>query len=578
MATQIISTNLGFSPSNANTELPRPTAKFHENIWGDLFLNYTPDDEVTQSQKEQEVKELKMKVERELLASNQQALKQLNLINTLERLGVAYHFEKAIEETLQNIYDTHSYDHEGKADLYHGSLLFRIMRQHGFPVTCNIFKNFLDENGSFKKSLTTDVQGLLSLYEALHLRVHGEEILDKAVEFTTTHLKLMANRSSLPLAAQINHALKQTLHRGLPRLEARRYITFYEQEPFHDNTLLKFAKLDYNLLQSQHKQEIKDLNRWWKALDFAKKLPFARDRVVEAYFWGWGVFYEPQYAISRKICSKMCLLTTIIDDIYDAYGTVQELELFTKAVDRWDDDCLSDLPDYMKFPYQTLVLDVFNEFEQDLAIEGRSHCVYYAREQLKVLCRTYLQEAKWREEKYIPTYDEYMANAIPSIAYILATVSSYLGMGEIATEESFKWICQLPKILKASCIIARLQDDVGGHKFQKGRDHVASAVDCYIRQYNVSEEHVYEEFNRQVEDAWKDMNQEMLKPTIMPMPLLTRVLNLTRVIDVMYKGEDGYTNVGQNMKGNERSVKCKVLRKNRAKRIISSVEGVRART
>ncbi|GAB4836534.1 hypothetical protein Ancab_001446, partial [Ancistrocladus abbreviatus] len=90
----------------------------------------TPNQSATQTQKEAEVEELKMKVERELPAtSNQQALKQLKLFNTLQRLGVAYHFEKAIEETLQNMYDTHRYcDHKGKPDLYHTSIAFCIMR------------------------------------------------------------------------------------------------------------------------------------------------------------------------------------------------------------------------------------------------------------------------------------------------------------------------------------------------------------------------------------------------------------------------------------------------------------------
>ncbi|GAB4836545.1 hypothetical protein Ancab_001458 [Ancistrocladus abbreviatus] len=101
MAAQMISTNPNCNPSNVKTKFPGPTAKFQKNFWGDLFLNYTPNDEETQAQKEAEVEELKMKVEMKLLATrNQRALKQLNLINELERLGVAYHFEKAIEETM----------------------------------------------------------------------------------------------------------------------------------------------------------------------------------------------------------------------------------------------------------------------------------------------------------------------------------------------------------------------------------------------------------------------------------------------------------------------------------------------
>ena len=37
----------------------------------------------------------------------------------------------------------------------------------------------------------------------------------------------------------------------------------------------------------------------------------------------------------------------------------------------------------------------------------------------------------------------------------------------------------------------------------------------------------------------------MYEPTAIPMPLLMRVLNLARVIDVIYKEGDGYTHVGK---------------------------------
>ena len=76
--------------------------------------------------------------------------------------------------------------------------------------------------------------------------------------------------------------------------------------------------------------------RWWKGLDFAKKLPFAQDRLVEGYFWILGVYFEPQYVRIIRIVTKIFVMTSIIDDMYDAYGTLEELELFTKAIERFD--------------------------------------------------------------------------------------------------------------------------------------------------------------------------------------------------------------------------------------------------
>ena len=76
--------------------------------------------------------------------------------------------------------------------------------------------------------------------------------------------------------------------------------------------------------------------RWWKELDFASKLPFARDRLVECYFWMLGVYFELQYVGGRRILTKILAMTSIIDDMYDAYGTLEELELFTKAIERFE--------------------------------------------------------------------------------------------------------------------------------------------------------------------------------------------------------------------------------------------------
>jgi hypothetical protein len=69
-----------------------------------------------------------------------------------------------------------------------------------------------------------------------------------------------------------------------------------------------------------------------------------------------------------------------------------------------------------------------------------------------------------------------------------------------------------------------------------------------MTQHGATEEEAINEFRIQVRDAWKDINEECLYPTSVPMPILTRVLNLARVIDVLYKDEDCYTHAGTLLK------------------------------
>lgn len=69
-----------------------------------------------------------------------------------------------------------------------------------------------------------------------------------------------------------------------------------------------------------------------------------------------------------------------------------------------------------------------------------------------------------------------------------------------------------------------------------------------MRQYNCSREDALQEGRKRIVDAWKDMNKECLMPTEVPMPFLTRILNLSRFMDVVYKDKDSFTHPEGEMK------------------------------
>ena len=76
------------------------------------------------------------------------------------------------------------------------------------------------------------------------------------------------------------------------------------------------------------------LIRWGRSPGFSEKVSFARDRLMESFFWLVGVGFEPQLSYFRRTTTKVGAIITTIDDIYDVYGTLDELELFTEAVER----------------------------------------------------------------------------------------------------------------------------------------------------------------------------------------------------------------------------------------------------
>ncbi|GAB4825721.1 hypothetical protein Ancab_008594 [Ancistrocladus abbreviatus] len=271
--------------------------------------------------------------------------------------------------------------------------------------------------------------------------------------------------------------------------------------------------------------------------------------MAEAFFWILGAIYEPHYCIGRIAFFKVFMVVTLLDDIYDSYGTIEELKLLTKAIDRWDYGCLNDLPEYMKVGYQP-TLDIFDELEGLVAKEGKSDCVDYAREEMKRVCRKHLVEARWCSHNYFPMLDEYLNDAsLITFGYQLAAAVCYLGMRE-SNNDAFEWLSKNPNIINAANIVGRLLNDMAGHKSEHKMDHVSSAVDCCMRQYGVTEEKALQELNRRVTDAWKDVNQAMLRPHVMPRPLLNLAVNFCRAVEVVYKDEDTYTTPNHIMKNN----------------------------
>lgn len=160
---------------------------------------------------------------------------------------------------------------------------------------------------------------------------------------------------------------------------------------------------------------------------------------------------------------------------------------------------------------------------------------------MKELVRSYNVEAKWFIEGHMPPVSEYLSNALVTSTYYLLTTAAYLGM-KSATEQDFEWLSTNPKILEANVTLCRVTDDIATYEVEKGRGQIATGIECYMRDYGVSTEEAMNKFQEMGETAWKDANEGILRPVPVSTEILTRILNLVRIIDVTYKNnQDGYT-------------------------------------
>ena len=105
-----------------------------------------------------------------------------------------------------------------------------------------MFDKFRDgTTGQFSQSLSNDVRGLLSLYNAAHMATPFEDILDQAIVFTRQHLEAAKAKLRPPMSEQVKRALDIPLPRFLPRLEAVYYISEYKHEEGHDTDMLELG-------------------------------------------------------------------------------------------------------------------------------------------------------------------------------------------------------------------------------------------------------------------------------------------------------------------------------------------------
>nr|WBO38687.1 terpene synthase 16 [Aquilaria agallochum] len=522
----------------ASKEEVRRSAGYHPSFWGEFFLTHTSEYAKKDDKIQKQHEELKQEVKGMLVDATTEPTKKLEMIDAILRLGVGYHFEDEIQAELERIHRLGDLD----CDLYNTCIWFRVLRGQGFTVSAEAFEKIKSRDGGFKAK---DAKTLLCLYETTQLRIQGEEVLEEALEFSSKQLEALVPELSAPLGDYVKNSLELPYHKGMQRLEARQYIPIYEADMTKNISLLHFAKLDFNLLQALHQSEIREITRWWKDLDFKTRLPYARDRLVECYFWILGVQYEPQYSMSRLFLTKVISLASVFDDTYDIYGTFEELKLLTDAIERWEIEATDSLPSYMQILYRAL-LDVFDEYKDKLInAQGKDYCLYYGKEAMKGLIRSYHTEAVSFHTGYVQNFEEYLDNSAVSSGYPMLTVEALIGMGHpYATKEALDWALKVPRVIKASSDICRLVDDLRTYKVEEERGDAPSGVHCYMRDYNVSEEEACSKIEEMIDLAWKAINEEMQKPGHLQLPILLPALNFTRMMEVLYQNIDGYTNSG----------------------------------
>ncbi|KAK0600342.1 hypothetical protein LWI29_013955 [Acer saccharum] len=159
----------------------------------------------------------------------------------------------------------------------------------------NFIWGFMDGNSSFSTSKCRDIKGLIELFEASHLALEGENILEEAKGFSNGILREAYSTLDGELAAKVAHILELPSHLRLQWFQVKWHLKMFKPH----------IKLNFN-----------------------------RDQVIESFTSGLGLVSDPKQSSYRKWFAKAIALVIVIDDIYDVYGSLEELQHLTNVVDR----------------------------------------------------------------------------------------------------------------------------------------------------------------------------------------------------------------------------------------------------
>ncbi|VVB04071.1 unnamed protein product [Arabis nemorensis] len=490
---------------------------------------------------------LKNKVKKMLDVEKESCLEQLELIDDLQKLGVSYHFELKINNILMDFHQKIVWECNNEDDIQITALEFRLLRQHGFNVSEDIFDVTIDKikGNTFKSD---DVKSIITLYEASYLSTKSDTKLREVIRpFALQQIRKFVEShhdyDDTYNTEMAIHALEMPYHWRMRRLETRWYIDAYEKKRDMNVVLIDFAKIDFNILQTSHQEDLKYVSSWWKETCLSKQLPFVRDRIVENYFWTVGLICEPQFGYIRRIMTIINALVTTIDDIYDIYGTLEELELFTAMVEKWDVNRLDDLPEYMRLCFLILFNEI-NSIGCDILKHKNIDVIPFLKKSWADLCNTYLVEAKWYKRGYKPGVEEYMQNAWISISAPTMLIHFYCIFSDQISIQILESLSQhRQNVVRCSATVLRLANDLGTSQEELARGDVLKSVQCYMHETGASEEKARAHVHQLISETWDEMNYEAKtarSSSLLPRGFVEAAMNLARMSQCMYQFGDGH--------------------------------------
>ncbi|EYU40922.1 hypothetical protein MIMGU_mgv1a023046mg, partial [Erythranthe guttata] len=261
-------------------------------------------------------------------------------VDRLQRLGISRYFQPEIEDCVDYVHK--NWTNKGICwarnsevqDIDDTAMGFRLLRQHGYHVSADVFKQF--ENGGeffcFAGQSNQAVTGMYNLYRASQVMFPAENILANAKTFSAKFLQeKRANNELLDkwiiakdLPGEVGYALDVPWYANLPRVEARFFLeqyggendvwigkTLYRMPYVNNNTYLELATIDFNNCQALHQQEWKTIQKWYRNCNLGE-FGLSERNLLLSYFIASASVFEPEKSNQRIAWAKTVILLDTI--------------------------------------------------------------------------------------------------------------------------------------------------------------------------------------------------------------------------------------------------------------------------
>ncbi|KAF3338368.1 ent-kaur-16-ene synthase [Carex littledalei] len=307
------------------------------------------------------------------------------------------------------------------------------------------------------------------------------------------------------------------------------HVTLLARPSSANEDVLKLAIGDFNNCQSIYREELKDLNSWVKECKL-DQLQFAHQKQTYCYLSFAATLFSPDVSEARISMSKNSVLVTIVDDLFDVGGSIEELESLVALFDKSRRGCNW----WIRSSRNFLGLDCRHVWFVSGGMESAEKNSTWLS-----LLRSMMTESKWQRNKSIPTVEEYMANGTISFALGPIILPALYFLGPKITDEIIKHD-EYDHLFRLVSTYGRLLNDIRSIE----RDGKLNSVSLRILHSgnSLSIEAAEKDVKKSIEDTRIELLQLVLKDgTAVPKPCKELFWKIYTILHSFYMNTDGFS-------------------------------------